>query len=216
LNGRSLLGQPLHRRKAALHEVVRGSRIQYAEHIEGSGADAFREACRLGAEGIVSKRHDQPYMSGKRTGWVKTKCVQRQEFVIGGFTDPEGSRQGIGALLVGYFDEGRLVFAGKVGTGFAVAGARDLRKRLDAIEQSTPAFDPRPAGWLGKHAHWVRPRLVVEGTFTEWTGEGKIRHPCFQGLRRDKASADVGREAPAPPQAAATATIRTTSASPGR
>jgi len=104
LNGRSLLGQPLHRRKAALHEVVRGSRIQYAEHIEGSGADAFREACRLGAEGIVSKRHDQPYMSGKRTGWVKTKCVQRQEFVIGGFTDPEGSRQGIGALLVGYYD----------------------------------------------------------------------------------------------------------------
>jgi bifunctional non-homologous end joining protein LigD len=106
LNGRSLVSEPLDTRKRALRQIIRGTRIQFADHIEGSGADAFREACRLGAEGIVSKLRDQPYMSGKRTGWVKTKCVQRQEFVIGGFTWPDDTRpSGIGALLVGTVDE---------------------------------------------------------------------------------------------------------------
>ena len=206
LNGRSLIAEPLHRRKAALHGVVHGNRIQYAEHIEGSGADAFSEACRLGAEGIVSKLRDQPYMSAKRTGWVKTKCVQRQEFVIGGFTDPEGSRQGIGALLVGYHDAAHdatgspnrdvLAFAGKVGTGFTAKSSLDLRKRLEAIEIDRSPFTPPPPGWLGRHAHWVEPTLVGEVVFTEWTGEGKIRHPSFQGLRADKPPRSIRRERP--------------------
>ncbi|HWT45002.1 MAG TPA: DNA ligase D [Vicinamibacterales bacterium] len=209
LNGHSLIAEPLHRRKAALHEVIRGNRLQYAEHIEGSGADAFREACRLGAEGIVSKLRDQPYMMAKRTGWVKTKCVQRQEFVIGGFTDPEGSRQGIGALLVGYYGQPNgettnatpdaLVFAGKVGTGFTTKSSLDLRRRLEAIETDRSPFTPPPPGWLGRHAHWVEPTLVGEVVFTEWTGEGKIRHPSFQGLRGDKPPRSVGRERPATP-----------------
>lgn len=194
LDGRSLLREPLDARKRALKKIVRGARIQFADHIDADGPAAFREACRLGLEGIVSKRHDQPYLSGKRQGWLKTKCVQRQEFVVGGFTDPEGSRQGLGALLVGYFDRGTLVFAGKVGTGFTAKSARELRAALERIEVKTCPFTPPPAGWLGRNAHWVTPALVAEVVFTEWTDEGKIRHPSFQGLRADKKPQEVGRE----------------------
>jgi bifunctional non-homologous end joining protein LigD len=145
-------------------------------------------------EGIVSKRVDEPYLLGKRQGWLKTKCVQRQEFVIGGFTDPEGSRQGIGALLIGVYEKDRLVFGGKVGTGFTTAVARDLRAALGRIEIDSPPFSPAPTGWLGTHAHWVKPSLVCEVVFTEWTDEGRIRHPSFQGLRQDKRAAEVVRE----------------------
>lgn len=221
LDGRSLLADPLDKRKAVLRRLLRDTRMQYAEHIEGSGAAAFREACRLGAEGIVSKLRNQPYMSGKRTGWVKTKCVQRQEFVIGGFTDPEGSRQGIGALLVGYYPSangqsaggqvpnagrrqtgnagaGGLVFAGKVGTGFTAKSAVALRRTLERFEIDRSPFTPPPPGWLGRNAHWVEPKLVGEVAFTEWTGEGKIRHPSFQGLRKDKSPRSIGRELAAP------------------
>ncbi|HTI39174.1 MAG TPA: DNA ligase D [Vicinamibacterales bacterium] len=215
LNGRPLVQETLEARKSALSRIVRGSRIQFAEHIAASGPDAFREACRLGAEGIVSKLRDQPYMSGKRAGWLKTKCVQRQEFVIGGFTDPEGSRQGIGALLVGYYDGDRLVFAGKVGTGFTAKLAGELRRALDRIEVKQSAFSPPPAGWLGRHAHWVEPRLVGEVVFTEWTGEGRIRHPSFQGLRSDKSPRTIVREQPAAPKLPSPAR-QTKAASPRR
>ncbi|PYR59943.1 MAG: DNA ligase D, partial [Acidobacteria bacterium] len=195
-------------RKTALARVIgkrtRG-RIRYAGHIEGRGRAAFEHACRLGLEGIVSKRRDQPYRPGKRGGWVKTKCVKRQEFVVGGFTDPEGSRQGIGALLVGYYDGDRLVFSGKAGTGFSVSVARDLRARLEKIETPDCPFTPCPPGWLGRHAHWVKPRLVAEVTFTEWTGDSHIRHPSFQGLRADKDPRRVVREVEAPAAAAAAA-----------
>jgi bifunctional non-homologous end joining protein LigD len=195
LNGRSLLGEPLEERKRLLKPLVlHDARFQFAEHLDADGPEAFREACRLGLEGIVSKQRDQPYRSGKRVGWLKTKCVQRQEFVIGGFTDPEGSRQGIGALLVGHYEGDRLAFAGKVGTGFTTKSARDLRIELNAIEVRECPFDPRPAGWLGRNAHWVKPTLVGEVVFTEWTNENKIRHPSFQGLRRDKDPKSVVRE----------------------
>ena len=208
LDGRNLMPEPLDARKTALARVIgkrtRG-RIRYAGHIEGRGRAAFEHACRLGLEGIVSKRRDQPYQPGKRGGWVKTKCVKRQEFVVGGFTDPEGSRQGIGALLVGYYDGDRLVFAGKVGTGFSVSVARDLRARLEKIETPDCPFTPCPPGWLGRHAHWVKPRLVAEVTFTEWTGDAHIRHPSFQGLRADKDPRRVVREVEAPAAAAAAA-----------
>jgi bifunctional non-homologous end joining protein LigD len=197
LNGRSVLRQPLTERKGALRRIVTGDRVQYADHLDAEGPAAFAAACSHGAEGIVSKRRDAPYESGKRTGWLKTKCVHRQEFVIGGFTDPEGARQGIGALLVGYYDGERLAFAGKVGTGFTTASARDLRKQLEAIETGTCPFSPQPAGWLGRNAHWVAPRLVAEVVFTEWTDEDKIRHPSFQGLRSDRAARTVVREQPA-------------------
>lgn len=196
LNGRRLLSDPLEARKRALAALLPGGRLRFAEHLDADGPAAFREACRAGLEGIVSKRRDQPYQSGKRVGWLKTKCVQRQEFVIGGFTDPEGSREGIGALLAGYYEGKRLVFAGKVGTGFTVKSARDLRVRLNRLETTTCPFSPRPPGWLGRNAHWVRPSLVGEVVFTEWTGEGKIRHPSFQGLRKDKDPRTVVRERP--------------------
>jgi len=204
LDGRNLMPEPLDARKTALARVIgkrtRG-RIRYAGHIEGRGRAAFEHACRLGLEGIVSKRRDQPYQPGKRGGWVKTKCVKRQEFVVGGFTDPEGSRVGIGALLVGVRDaKGALVFAGKVGTGFTNRIAQDLRRRLERIEQTECPFTPRPPGSLGRNAHWVKPTLVAEVAFSEWTSDGKIRHPSYQGLREDKPATEIRREEPVSPQ----------------
>ena len=117
---------------------------------------------------------------------MKTKCIQRQEFVIGGFTDPEGMRAGLGALLIGYHEGDRLTFCGKVGTGFTQKLALDLRARLGRIEHKACPFTPPPSGPLGRNAHWVKPDLVCEVVFTEWTTDGKIRHPSFQGLRADR------------------------------
>jgi bifunctional non-homologous end joining protein LigD len=199
VEGETLARRPLVERKEQLLRLVgksgARSRIRYSEHVVGQGSRMFAEACRLKLEGIVSKQRGSVYKPGRSDAWVKTKCVLRQEFVIGGFTDPEGARKGIGALLVGVHDaEGRLAFAGKVGTGFTTKGSLDLRRTLDAIEQKDCPFTPRPAGWLGKHAHWVKPSLVGEVAFSEWTGDAKIRHPSFQGLRRDKKPADVKKE----------------------
>jgi bifunctional non-homologous end joining protein LigD len=197
LDGEDLAHRPLLERKAALERLLGAGRgvLRYAPHVGGGGAAVFREACRLGLEGIVSKRADQAYRPGRNATWVKTKCVLRQEVVIGGFTDPEGAaRDAIGALLVGVHEGGALRFAGKVGTGFTNAQARALRVRLAGLAAPASPFQPRPAGWLGKNAHWVRPVLVCEVAFTEWTSEGKIRHPSFQGLREDKGAAEVVRE----------------------
>jgi bifunctional non-homologous end joining protein LigD len=212
LDGRPLLDEPLEARKAALKKIVRGERILFSDHLDADGPEAHRQACRLRLEGIISKPRRAPYQSGKRAGWVKTKCVARQEFVVGGFTDPEGSRAGIGALLVGVYDKDRLVFAGKVGTGFTTKVARDLRTTLDRLEVPQSPFVPPPPGWLGRNAHWVKPTLVAEVEFTEWTDEGKIRHPSFQGLRRDKRATSVVRENPHPstPRTSGTRTRGTT------
>lgn len=197
--GETIARQPLEARKAALLRLVgkptaRG-RIRYSDHVIGSGPRMFEESCRLGLEGIISKKRDAPYKAGRADTWLKTKCVRRQEFVVGGFTDPEGSRQGIGALLVGVTaDDGRLRFAGKVGTGFTTATVRSLRQQLERIEQRECPFDPRPENRLGRNAHWVKPKLVAEVAFSEWTDEGRIRHPSFQGLRLDKRPSAVVRE----------------------
>src|ERR1043165_9771626 len=183
LDGQSLEAVPPEQRQARLKKLVgarKTGRIRYSEHITGNGDTFFAEACRTGLEGIVSKQRHEPYRAGRHGGWVKTKCVQRQEFVIGGFTDPEGMRAGIGALLIGYYDGGRLVFSGKVGTGFSHKAALDLRAKLDRLENKTSPFTPAPPGALGRNAHWVRPDLVCEVEFTEWTTDGKIRHPSFQ------------------------------------
>jgi bifunctional non-homologous end joining protein LigD len=209
LDGEDLAARPLLERKAALASLLGdgAGTLRYAPHVEGSGAAVFREACRLGLEGIVSKRADQAYRPGRGGGWVKTKCILRQELVIGGFTDPEGAaRDAIGALLVGVNEDGALRFAGKVGTGFTNAQARALRTRLERLATPDCPFTPRPAGWLGKNAHWVRPELVAEVAFTEWTKDGKARHPSFQGLREDKTAKDVVREVPTPAPTATTTT----------
>jgi bifunctional non-homologous end joining protein LigD len=194
---------PLEERKARLQRLVdrRDGVIRYADHVVGHGPEVFAAACRQRAEGIISKRRDLPYRPGRGPGWLKTKCIARQEFIIGGFTDPEGSRVGLGALLIGVRDAaGQLVFAGKVGTGFTQKSARELRQHLESIEQRDSPFAVRPAGWLGRNAHWVEPRLIAEVAFTEWTSDGKIRHPSFQGLREDKPAADVIRERPRTPR----------------
>jgi bifunctional non-homologous end joining protein LigD len=198
IDGENLMGLPLEERKARLEKLLGGERkgtLRWVSHILGKGPKVFAGACERDLEGIVSKRRDARYHPGKRDPtWVKTKCTKRQEFVIGGFTDPEGSREGIGALLVGYYTGDDLVFAGKVGTGYSQALARELRAKLGRIEQMDCPFSKRPAGWLRWNAHWVSPRLVGEVAFTEWTRDGTLRHPSFKGLRKDKKAKDVQKE----------------------
>lgn len=198
LDGKDLRDRALEDRKRALRALVaksEGSVVRFSDHFVGGGGRVHAQACRLGLEGIVSKLRASPYRAGRSRDWLKTKCIRRQEFVIGGFTDPRGAREGLGALLVGVNDpDGRLVFAGKVGTGFSRASALELRRRLGAIARCSSPFTPPPSGALGRSAHWVEPRLVAEVAFTEWTDDGKIRHPAFRGLREDKRPADVVRE----------------------
>lgn len=199
LDGEDLTRLPLVERKRQLEQLVgRGAgAIRYTPHFDTDGAAVLAHACRLGAEGIVSKCRTAPYQMGQRSSdWQKTKCVRRQEFVIGGFTEPEGSRVGVGSILVGYYEGGALRFAGKVGTGrgWNDAFGRKLRELLESIEVSASPFDPAPRGALGRLAHWVEPRLVADVQFGEWTEDGKIRHPSLQGLRADKQPRDVRRE----------------------
>jgi len=202
IDGEDLTGLPLEDRKARLAALLgapgrRVGVVRYTDHVVGGGAECFARACRRGLEGIISKRRDQPYQSGRGTTWLKTKCLRRQELVIGGFTDPEGSRQGIGALLVGHYAGAQLIYAGKVGTGYSHAMLLELRKRLTPIERATSPFSPEPPrAWTGASRHWVAPELIAAVAFSEWTDDGRLRHPSFQGLRFDKAPRDVVREAP--------------------
>ena len=213
LNDERIAMLPLEQRKERLRKMLgrgKGGRIRYSDHVDGNGDAFFDRACRSGLEGIISKLRNRPYRAGRSPEWLKTKCMQRQEFVIGGFTDPEGTRAGLGALLVGYFDNERLVFSGKVGTGFTQQGAIDLRRRLEALERKEPPFEPPPPRPIARRAHWVKPTLVGEVVFTEWTNDGRIRHPSFQGLRADKKPGDVRRERPmdGPPRASKTTTTK--------
>lgn len=201
-NGRDIGRQPLEERKALLKQLLDGHDgeeiIRFSDHIVGDGAAFLRAACGMGMEGIVSKRRDQPYVPGRNAGWLKIKCIKRQELVIGGFSDPEGSRQGLGAVLVGYYEDGKkLIFAGKVGTGFTERAAMELRKQLGALERKESPFVGGPLAALPKSGiHWVTPKLVCEVAFSEWTGDGSLRHPSFQGLRLDKKASEVVREQP--------------------
>jgi bifunctional non-homologous end joining protein LigD len=216
LDGKDLTALPLEQRKQACATLLAKqsgeSLIRYSQHLEVDGPTFLKQACALGAEGIVSKRRDQPYRAGRNEGWLKAKCVKRQEFVIGGFTDPEGSRTGIGSFLVGLYEGNTLLrFAGKVGTGrgFTTDYLRRVRSDLNAIEQQDCPFDPRPPGWLGRNAHWVKPVRTGEVVFTEFTAGGHVRHGSFRGFRDDKSAAEVVREQPAPsPPAAATKTAK--------
>ena len=200
-----LMSLPLVERKARLEKLVRPKRgakpgvIRYSDHVIGNGKPFYELACKTGLEGIVSKRRDKPYLPGRSANWQKTKCVLRQELVIGGFTDPEGHREGIGALLVGYYDAGRLVYAGKVGTGFSHKMLGQLRALLEPDEQNASPFSPEPPrAWTGPSRHWVKPVNVCEVAFGEWTADGRLRHPSFQGLREDKVATEVIREAANP------------------
>jgi bifunctional non-homologous end joining protein LigD len=185
VNGESLLSRPLEERKARLRDLVVRSaarRIRYADHVVGHGEAFFEQATKLGVEGIVSKRRDGVYHPGRRSGWLKIKCLREQPFVVGGFTDQEGMIGGLGALLVGHYDGGRLVFAGRVGTGFTQKISQGLLDRLRPLARSTSAFDPPPAAPLAKSAHFVEPALVCTVVFAEWTDDDKIRHSVYRGL----------------------------------
>jgi len=198
-DGYDLTRATLEDRKAALAALLVGAppAVRYSAHVVGAGREFFEKACGLSLEGIVSKRRDAPYAAGRGRSWLKVKCLRRQEVVIGGFTEPSGSRAGLGALLVGVHEKGGgLAYVGKVGTGYTDKVLRDLRRRLDALEQQSCPFPVRPKG-VGA-PHWVKPELVAEVAFTEWTGDGKMRHPSFQGLRADKPARDVVRERPVP------------------
>jgi len=201
LDGDDVARLPLDERKARLEGVLRGlpadSLIRYSAHVVGGGRRFLAAACARGLEGIVSKRRDRPYEPGRRGGWTKSKCLQRQELVIGGFTDPEGQRGGIGALLLGVYDAaGALRFAGKVGTGFSRKGADELRAQLDRLERSTAPFVEVPREARRWRTHWVAPTLVAEVAFSEWTDDGRLRQASFQGLRADKPAREVVRERP--------------------
>lgn len=193
---------PLLERKARLHALLgkNAGVLRYSDHVEGSGKRFFQLACKQGLEGIVSKRRDSKYTGGRGGSWVKTKCLLRQELVIAGYTDPEGARNHIGSLLVGYNEGGKLVYAGKVGTGFTMKLLVEVKKLLEPLETTKCPFTPEPPrAWTGPGRHWVTPKLVGEVAFSEWTADGRLRHPSFQGLRKDKKASEVVRERPKSP-----------------
>jgi len=198
LDGEDVAKLPLEQRKEKLLELLGTKQdgvVRYSDHVIGHGRTFFELACKQGLEGIVSKRRDKPYTPGRGPGWLKTKCLLRQELVIGGFTDPEGGRTHVGALLVGYYEDGTLRYAGKVGTGFTMKTLVELKKALSPLETTRSPFVPEPArAWTGPGRHWVTPRLVAEVAFSEWTNDGRLRHPSFQGLRVDKLAKDIIRE----------------------
>ena len=187
---------PLRERKQILRGLLTfGGPLRFTEHKNTDGEAYFRQACASGWEGVIAKRADAPYRAGRTRDWLKFKCESGQEFVIGGFTDPRGSRTGFGALLLGYYDSGHeLIYAGKVGTGFSRQTLDSLHATLARLEQDRPPFD---RGRLPRSGvHWVQPRLVAQVGFSEWTDGGELRHPRFQGLRDDKDAAEVIRELP--------------------
>jgi bifunctional non-homologous end joining protein LigD len=205
LDGQDLRAVPLRDRKALLREIFKdvpdASPLGYSDHVEGDGDAVYAAACRMGLEGTIAKLADSPYVGGRGKRWLKIKCCERQELVVGGYTEPQGGRAGVGALLLGVNEPGRgLVYVGKVGTGFDNEMLRLLRKRLEPTEITTCPFVEAPQK---KGSHWVKPKMVVEVSFTAWTNDGKLRHPSFQGIREDKTAAEVVREKPVPAARAA-------------
>ncbi len=192
-DGRLTTGLALRERKDLLKSgLTFEPPLRWTGHRLCQGEAYFKEACKKGWEGLIAKRVDSRYTPGRSADWLKLKCVSRQEFVIGGFTDPRGSRAGFGALLVGYYERGQFKYAGLVGTGFDQECLRELRRRLSATERRSPLFQANNVP--GRNVHYVAPRLVAEVGFTEWTPDGRLRHPRFLGLRNDKKPREVVRE----------------------
>jgi bifunctional non-homologous end joining protein LigD len=198
-DGHDLRSVPLLERREFLRQLfaARSSEtIRFSATFDVPASEIIVSACRMGLEGVIGKRKDSTYVSRRSPNWIKLKCSQRQEFVIGGFTDPQGTRIGIGSLLLGYYDEEqKLRYAGNVGTGFSVKTLRDLKAQLDKIAATANPF--YKATGIGRKVHWVRPELVGEVSFGEWTREGHIRHSVFHGLRSDKKADAIIREKPA-------------------
>jgi bifunctional non-homologous end joining protein LigD len=193
-DGRDLRGLPLTERKDALRgSIAFADPIRYSDHLEEDGELALRVACEQGLEGLIAKRAGSPYVTGRSREWLKFKCVLEQEFVVVGWTDPQRSRHGIGALLVGYFDGGGLRYAGKVGTGFNQRELDRLAGILGRLERGDPPLADT-TGVQKQGVHWAEPELVAQVGFGEWTPDGKLRHPRYLGLRDDKSPTEVVRE----------------------
>jgi bifunctional non-homologous end joining protein LigD len=191
LDGRDVTTLTLEERRALLRTLPLAAPLHPVAPLDDPRP--WERACREGWEGVIAKRRDSRYEQRRSPHWLKMKCEARQEFVVGGFTDPQGARVGLGALLVGYYENDDFVFAGKIGTGFDTALLRELRTRFDAIEIPHPPFT-RAVGLPRLRAHWVQPQVVVEAAFIEWTVHGKLRHPRLLGVRLDKAAREVVRE----------------------
>lgn len=205
LDGKDLSRLPLVERKDKLEKLLKKSApkgIHYSEHVKGHGDDMIIRSCEMGLEGIVSKLADAPYRDGRQKFWLKSKCSQRQEFIILGYSDAKKGNRAIGALYLGYRDKGRIHYAGKVGTGFTMRSAHDIAEKLKAIEVREPVLAKSEMSdvYRGEYSaiHWAKPVLLCEIAFTEWTGDGHARHPSFQGLREDKPSENVKKEDPVP------------------
>lgn len=192
LDGVDVRRLPLRTRKSLLRRAIAfAAPLRFSAHRNEGGPELLADACRRGWEGLIAKRADSTYQARRSDDWLKLKCSQGQEFVVGGFTEPAGSRVGIGALLLGYYEDGRLRYAGKAGTGFDRRTLLALRRQLDELQEAESPFADRVAE---RTAHWARPRLVAQIAFTEWTRDGMLRHPRYQGLRNDKDPTEVVRE----------------------
>jgi DNA ligase D-like protein (predicted ligase) len=203
LDGRDVSGLPLIERKSVLEPLIAGKPgLQFNGHETGDGELILKHAGKLGFEGVVSKTIDAPYAPGNRGLWRKAKWLNRQEFVVVGWSDPEGTRPHLGALLLGYYtDDGKLIYAGRVGTGMPVKVLADLRRRLEPLSRAkSPLTAPPPRNTrfgsplVLSRVHWVEPQLVAEITYLTWTGDGLLRHTVYIGLRSDKAATQVRRE----------------------
>jgi DNA ligase D-like protein (predicted ligase) len=181
----------LERKKLLKRSIDFRDPLRFTSHEVNSGELFYKEACRQGWEGLIAKRAGSPYVSKRSRDWLKFKCVVGKEFVIGGYTEPQGARTGSGALLVGYYRGKRLQYAGKVGNGFDEQTLSELRQTLSKLETDQFSFEGEVRE---KGVRWVKPSLVAQVGFSQWTGEGKLRHPRFQGLRRDKRPQEVVRE----------------------
>jgi bifunctional non-homologous end joining protein LigD len=194
--GEDVTQEPLRERKARLRKALAfEDPIRFTTHRNGDGEAFYEEACRKGWEGLIAKRADAPYTHGRSRDWLKFKCSAEQELVIGGYTAPRGSRTDLGALLLGYYDDGELRYAGKVGTGFTRETLRDLAAQLAPLKRDRSPFADEVRE---RTATWVEPELVAQVGFSEWTQDHRLRHPRFLGLRDDKAAREVVREAPKP------------------
>lgn len=179
------------RKQLLKHFFPFAKNIRYTPHVKGKGLALYQKATKKGWEGIIAKRASSHYLSKRSRDWLKFKCNIGQEFVIGGYTNPQGAREGFGALLIGYYDRGALRYAGKVGTGYSIQTLKNLFAKLVRLKTKKCPFNELPKE---KQSHWVRPALVCEVVFTEWTKDGKLRHPRFTGLRIDKPAKSIKRE----------------------
>jgi bifunctional non-homologous end joining protein LigD len=196
LDGVNVTSAPLIERKELLKAIVarsRSKRLRYSEHLTSDGAAVLREACSLGLEGIISKRTDRPYRSGRNGEWLKSKCIQTDEFVIGGYIVSSVDAKAVGALALGTFEKGNLVYAGRVGTGFTNDTARALWKKLQPLKSGASPFFSSLTAPQRRGVVWVRPELVAQIAYGNRTGDGLLRHAAFKGLREDKPAPDVHR-----------------------